>query len=151
MTWSLDIWYVASPGRPSPSLFKSCPWGQKWPHPRGQIVYIGLYGENMKKIFWSEITRPRALSFGMKHHLVVLYQVCSNYTSGATKWPHPGSHMFYIGLYSKNMKKILLSETLWHRVLIFGTKHHLVDLYQVYSNYAPGAKKGSDPGVTCFT
>ena len=32
---SLDIWYahVASPGRPLPSLFKLCPWGQKWPHP----------------------------------------------------------------------------------------------------------------------
>ena len=28
--------------------------------------------------------------------------------------------MFYIGLYSKNIKKIFLSETIWPRVLIFG-------------------------------
>ena len=28
---SFDIWSVASPSGPLPSLFKSCPWGQKWP------------------------------------------------------------------------------------------------------------------------
>ena len=30
-------------------------------------------------------------------------------------------------------------------------KHHLVDLYQVCSNYSPGAKNGPTSGVTCFT
>ena len=30
---SLDIWYVASPSGPTPSLFKLYPWGQKWPCP----------------------------------------------------------------------------------------------------------------------
>ena len=51
----------------------------------------------MKKIFLSESTRPRALIFGMKHHLVNLDQVCSNYISGAKNgWPW--GHMFYIGL-----------------------------------------------------
>ena len=34
------------------------------------------------------------------------------------------------------------------RALIFGMQHHLVDLYQFCSNYAPGAKIGPTPGVT---
>ena len=54
--------------------------------------------------------------------------------------------MFYIALYRANMKKIFLS-----KALIFGMKHHLVDLFQVCSNYAPGAKNGPALGVTCIT
>ena len=46
-------------------------------------------------------------------------------------------HMFYICLYWK-IEKIFLSETTRPRFLIFGI--YLVDLYQVYTNYAPGAK-----------
>ena len=34
-------------------------------------------------IFLSETRRPGALIFGMKHHLVDLCQVCSNYIPGA--------------------------------------------------------------------
>ena len=49
------------------------------------------------------------------------------------------------------MKKVFLSETTRYRALVFGMMCHLVDLYQVCSNYAPGAKNGSVPGVTCFT
>ena len=41
---SLDIWYLASPSGPLPSLP-----GQKWPHPGGHMIYIGLYRENVKK------------------------------------------------------------------------------------------------------
>ena len=63
----------------------------------GHMLYIDLYREKHEKIFWSEITRPRALIFGMKHHLVDLYQVCSNYSPGP-KWPCPMGHMLYIGL-----------------------------------------------------
>ena len=59
--------------------------------------------------------------------------------------------MFYIGLFRENMKKILLSETIRPRALIFGMKHHLVDLYQVCSNNAPWANNCSPFGVTCFT
>ena len=44
--------------------------------PRGQMFYVGLYRENVKKIFLSETTRPSALLFGMQHNLVELYQVC---------------------------------------------------------------------------
>ena len=45
--------------------------------PCGQMFYVGLYRENVKKkIFLSETTRPSALLFGMQYHLVELYQVC---------------------------------------------------------------------------
>ena len=73
----------------------------------------------MKKIFLSETTRPRALIFGIKHHLVDLYLVCSNYTPGA-KWPHPWGHMLYIGLNREKHEKIFLSETIRPRAMIFG-------------------------------
>ena len=55
--------------------------------------------------------------------------------------------MFYIGLYREKHEKIFLSETIRHRALIFGMYHDLVDLYQVCSNYATGAKIGPTPGV----
>ena len=48
----------------------------------------------MKKILLSETTRLRALIFGLMHHLLDLYQVCSNYTHAA-KNGVPGGHMFY--------------------------------------------------------
>ena len=44
------------------------------------------------------------------------------------------------------MKEIFLSETMWPRALMFGAKHHLVDLYQVCSNLIPAAKNGPAPG-----
>ena len=59
--------------------------------------------------------------------------------------------MLYIGLYREQHEKIFLSETTRPRALLFGMKHHLVDLYQVCSNYSPGAKIGLASGVTCFT
>ena len=48
---------------------------------------IGLYREKHGKIFTSEIVRPRALIFGMKHHLMDLYKACSNYTPRAKNGP----------------------------------------------------------------
>ena len=114
------------------------------------MFYIGFYRENHEKIFLSETARPKVLIFSMKHHLVNVYQVCSNNTPGAKKWIGLQGHMFYIDL--KNMKKISsLKQTIWPRALIFVMKHHLVNLYQVCSNYFPGAKTGPAPGVTCFT
>ena len=62
---SLVMWYVASPSRPLPRLFKFYSLGRKWPRPGGHMFYIGLYRENVKKIFLSETTMPRALIFGM--------------------------------------------------------------------------------------
>ena len=66
-----------------------------------------------------------------------LYQVCSNYAPGGLKGL-PRGHMFYMGLYRENMKRILLSETTRLKALVFGMQHHLVDLYKVDLNYAPG-------------
>ena len=42
--------------------------------------------------------------------------------------------------------KIFLSETTRPGALIFAVEHQLVDLYQVCSNYAPGAKNGPTLG-----
>ena len=42
---TIDIWYLALPSGPLPSLFKLQPWGQKWPRPGGHMFYI----ENVKK------------------------------------------------------------------------------------------------------
>ena len=58
--------------------------------------------------------------------------------------------MLYISFYREKHEFKLLIETIRPRVLIFGiyTKHHLVDLYQVCSKYAPGAKSGPIPGFT---
>ena len=38
----------------------------------------------------SETTRPRAFTFGLQHHLEVLYHSCSNYTPGVKIDPAPG-------------------------------------------------------------
>ena len=73
-TQNLDIWYVAPRSGPLTScFFKLYPWGQQWARPVGHMFYIGLYRENMKRVFLSETTRPRALMFGMKPW----YLVCS--------------------------------------------------------------------------
>ena len=77
-------------------------------------------------------------------------KVCSNYAPGTKNGPTPGDHMFYIGLYREN-NEIILSDTIRLRAFIFGMKHHLVNLYQVCSNYIPGAKNGPAPGLICFT
>ena len=59
------------------------------------MFYIGLYRENVKKIFVSETTEPRALILGIKHHQVDLYQVCSNNAPGVKMVPPWGSHVLY--------------------------------------------------------
>ena len=59
------------------------------------MLYIDLYREKHEQNFLSETTRHRALLFGMKHYLVNLYQVCSNYTPSAKNGPTPGSHALH--------------------------------------------------------
>ena len=81
------------------------------------MLYIDLYREKHEKISCSETTRPRALICGMKHHLVDLYQVCSNYAPGAKKWLGPGGHILHG--YREQHEKISLSETTRPRALIF--------------------------------
>ena len=58
--------------------------------------------------------------------------------------------MFYIGLYMEKHGRIFLSETIRPRAFLFGMKHYLTDLYQVCSNYAPGAKNGPTQGSHCL-
>ena len=95
------------PSGPLPSLFKLCPWGQKWAHPWGHMFYIGLYRENMKK-------SSRLKQQGLKPW----YLVCSITLWTSTKFvqimplglkgPLPVCHMFYISLYRENMNNC------WH-------------------------------------
>ena len=47
---------------------------------------------------------------GMKHHLVDLYQACSNYAPVAKNGPTPGD-MFYIGSHKGKHDKFFLSDT----------------------------------------
>ena len=61
--------------------------------------------------------------------------------------------MFYIGLYREKHEQIFLSETIRPRALIFGMKHSLVDLYQVFpiktlglKNRPPGTKMAMSQG-----
>ena len=54
-----------------------------------------LIKEKFEKIFLSENTGPKALIIGMQHHLVDLYQVCSNYTPGARNGLAPGSNVLH--------------------------------------------------------
>ena len=39
MAQGFDIWCVALSCGPLPRLFKQYPWGQKWPHPRGNLFH----------------------------------------------------------------------------------------------------------------
>ena len=77
--------------------------------PVGHMFYIVLYREKHEKIFLSETKRPRALIFGMKHHIVNIYQVCSNYIPGTKN-----GHTLVVGFH-----RIFLSEIIWPRALIF--------------------------------
>ena len=63
----------------------------------------------------------------------------------------PRGHMFSIGLNREQHEKIFSSATIRPRALIFGKKYHLVDLYQVCSNYSPWVINGPALGVTCLT
>jgi len=74
---------------------------------------------------------------------VIPYQSCSN----GSDW----LHKYVTGSKSRfskcNFQKYFLSETTKPSVFIFGIKHHL-EVYQRCSNYAPGFKIDSAPGVT---
>ena len=115
------------------------------------LVTYALISTAIEKIFLSGTTKLRALIFSMKHHLVNFYQVCPTIFPWSQKFPSPWGHMFNIGLYrEKNEAKKISSETTRPRVFMFGMYHNLVDLYQVCSNYIPGAKTGTAPGLTRY-
>ena len=92
--------------------------------PQCHMFYIGLYREKHEKIFLSKTTWPGALIFGMKHHLMNLYQVCLNYIPGAKIGSPRGSHVLHWPIYAS-------------------PSGPLPSLF----NYAPGVKNGPAPGV----
>ena len=55
----------------------------------------------------------------MKYHLVNLYQVSSNYISGAILAPPQGSHVLHRPIKGKTLT-IFMSKTIRPRALIFG-------------------------------
>ena len=74
----LEIWYVALPGDPSPSLFKARSLGKMAPccwvlgsNHRNTL-------ENMKKLFCFKTTWLRCMKFGIEHCVVELFKVCSD-------------------------------------------------------------------------
>ena len=71
------------------------------------------------KIFFSETTRPRALIFGMYHHLVGHYHFVQINSLGPKMSPPRGSHVSHRFDRGKTCK-IFLSETIRPRALIFG-------------------------------
>ena len=78
-----------------------------WPkiaQPGGHMFTEAYIGKH-EKIFFPETTRPKALIFGMCHHLVDLYQVSSNYAPWVKRGPPCWVHMFNIGLIRENIKK----------------------------------------------
>ena len=76
-----------------------------------------------------------------------LYQDCSYDVPGVKTGPAPGVTSSKQEQRRKTLK-FFFSETKKCRVLIFGMKHLLVDLYQDCSYDAPGVKTGLAPGVT---
>ena len=61
------------------------------------MFYLGLYRENVVKIFLSNTTGHRALIFGMQHYQVdILPSLFKLY---------PWGQMFNLGLYRENVKK----------------------------------------------
>ena len=66
-------------------------WLKEGPTPGSHVLHRLIQGKK-EQIFLSEATRPKALIFGMKHHLMDFNLVCLNYAHGTKNWPCPGSH-----------------------------------------------------------
>ena len=79
------------------------------------MFYIGLYGENHEKIFFSETTR-HWYDASPSEPLPSLFKL---YPRGQNRHS-PWGHMFYMDLYREKHEKVFLSETIWPRDLIFG-------------------------------
>ena len=58
----------------------------------------------MKQSSFLKPFRPRALLYGLKDHVVNLYQDRTKFTPGAKNFPTPGSHIS-MGLYRENVKQ----------------------------------------------
>ena len=92
---ALIFWYVASPCGLLPSLFKLCPWGQKWPCLGGHLLYEDLYREKHEKIFLSEAIRPRALIYWYEASSSRLLPSLFKLYPWSQKWSRPGGHVLH--------------------------------------------------------
>ena len=118
---------MASPSGPLPSLFKLCPWGQEWSSPVGHMFNRYLYRKKHEKIFLSKTVRPRVLILGMKHHLMDLYQVCSNYAPWANNCPTTGVSCLTLAYRGKT----------WKNLLVWNHKAYSLDILYVASPSRP--------------
>ena len=121
--------------------------------PGGHMFYIGLYKKHMKK---SSCLKPYGLKLGYLvqwHHLVDLYQVCSNYAPEAKNGPSPASHDLHWLIYWRNMNKSSclklqgLEDDIGYEV---SPSEPLPNLFKLY----PWGQKNGPPlggGVACFT
>jgi len=85
---NIHIWYIASSRGHLPTLFKLCPWDQKWPC-RGAQWYIELYKENfLKRLllnrYWEfdhlggVIVNQRTMERGNIHQILNIFTVIVN-------------------------------------------------------------------------
>ena len=74
--------------------------------PGDHMFYTGLFRGKHGKIFLSKTIRPRTLIFGMNHHLVNLYHVCSNDPPGAKICPAPGVTCLKFAYIGKTLKNL---------------------------------------------
>ena len=116
-----------------------------------QIMPLGSNGAPPQgfKIFLLTCIGKTALIFIVWHHLMVLFDNCSNYDPGVKWGPAPGVQNFSLDLCMENLK-IFFSKTIRPKVLIFSMLHHLMVLYENCSNYAPGVKCGPICGFHTF-
>ena len=91
----------------------------------------------------SAAARPRDLIFGIKHCLVIFYQVSSNGGTVVQNGPTAWNLRFKKGIYLK----FFFSRIAWIRCFKFGMYHCLIVLYQVCSTQGPRAQDGPAPGV----
>ena len=105
---SLYIWCIA-PSRRHRPLQKCANYALRieWPH----TIFIGLhvYRDN-KQTFSSETSMPRALIYGLWHHLIYLNHVRWNNGHCAKKALARESHVYYRLIRRETIQKIFLSE-----------------------------------------
>ena len=115
-------------------------------HGNGQLPQ-GYNGENLKKIFFSETIRPRALIFYVYQCLVTPFINPANRVPGAQIGHAPGASLSNIGLEWEKYEKIFFSETTRPKTYIFSMQQRLVVPFINPANHAPWVQVGHAPGV----
>ena len=120
--------------------------GIKFGHAPGvDSLHRPSIGKKLKKIFFSETTKPTALIFGMKQWLMVLYLNCAIHAPGVKFVHAPGVDSLHRLTMGKK-SKIFFSETTGPTALIFCMWQWLMVLYINCANHVPGVKFGHARG-----